>query len=166
MHKILFLDIDGVLNTKFWYRKMDDGTPRDKWGYVFAPMSVANLKRIVDETGAEIVISSSWKCVGLPELKKMWKSRKLPGKIVDATPDCMRDEDLLDIDFDLIVPGASRGYEIREWLSRRSENVSHYAIIDDMYEMLPEQQSHLVMTDSEIGITDEDANKVIEILNS
>ncbi len=167
MKKILFLDIDGVLNTKFWYRKMDDDTPRDKWGYVFDPMSVANLKRIVDETGAEIVISSSWKCVGLRELRKMWKARKLPGKIIDATPDCMCDEGMLDldIDFDLIDIGASRGYEIREWLSRHGEQVSHYAIIDDMYEMLPEQQSHLVMTDSEIGITDEDADKVIAILN-
>jgi len=165
MHKILFLDIDGVLNTKFWYRKMDDDTPRDKWGYVFDPMSVNNLKRIVDETGAKIVISSSWKCVGLPELRKMWKARKLPGKIIDVTPNCMCDEDLQDIDLDLIDPGASRGYEIREWLSRHGEQVSHYAIIDDMYEMLPEQLSHLVMTDSETGITDEDADKVIAILN-
>lgn len=135
-------------------------------GYVFDPMSVTNLKRIVDETCAEIVISSSWKCVGLPELRKMWKSRKLPGKIIDATPDCMHDEDLMDIDLDLIDPGANLGYEIREWLSRHGENVSHYAIIDDMYEMLPEHQSHLVMTDSETGITDEDADRVIEILNS
>jgi len=95
MQKILFLDIDGVLNTKFWYYKMDDDTPRDKWGYVFDPASVANLKRIVDVTGAEIVISSSWKCIGLPELRKMWKARKLPGRIVDATPDWMCDEDLL-----------------------------------------------------------------------
>ena len=97
----------------------------------------------------------------------MWKARKLPGRIIDATPDCMYDEDMLemDIDFDLIDPGACRGYEIREWLSRHGEQVSHYAIIDDMYKMLPEQQNRLVMTDSETGITDEDAEKVIAILN-
>lgn len=146
---------------------MKEDTPRDKWGYTFDPMSVTNLKKIVDETGAEIVISSSWKCIGLPMLQMMWKSRKLPGRIIDVTPDCMCDECMqnMDIDFDLIDPGASRGYEIREWLSRHGKKVSHYAIIDDMYEMLPEQLSHLVMTDSEIGITDEDADKVIEILN-
>lgn len=142
MHKILFLDIDGVLNTKFWYSKMDEDTPRNKWGYVFDPMSVANLKRIVDETGAEIVISSSWKCVGLHELRKMWKARKLPGRIIDITPDIMTDEDILDIDLDLIDPGKGRGDEIKKWLSRHEKQVSHYAIIDDMYEMLPEQQSH------------------------
>jgi len=168
MQKILFLDIDGVLNTALWYGPKDNKAPKDKWGYTFDPMSVANLKRIVDETGAEIVISSSWKCIGLPMLRRMWKARKLPGRIIDATPDCMCDEGMLnmDVDFDLIDIGASRGYEIREWLSRHGEQVSHYAILDDMYEMLPEQQSHLVMTDSETGITDEDADRVIEILNS
>ena len=54
MKKKLFLDIDGVLNTKLWYSKMDDDTPKEKLSYVFDPASVANLKRIVDETGAEI----------------------------------------------------------------------------------------------------------------
>ena len=168
MKKIIFLDIDGVLNSKFWYSKMDDDTPKDKWGYAFDPVSVANLKRIVDETGAGIVISSSWRCFGLPVLRKMWEARKLPGRIIDATPDSMCDKDMLamDIDFDLIDPGAIRGYEIREWLSRHGKNVSHYAILDDMYEMLLEQQSHLVMTDSEIGISDADADRIIGILNS
>ena len=79
---------------------MDDDTTKDKWGYVFDPMSVANLIKIVDETGADIVISSSWKCIGLQELRKMWKARKLPGKIIDATPDCMCDKGMLDMDID------------------------------------------------------------------
>ena len=107
----------------------------------FDPTSMANLKRIVDETGAEIVISSSWKCFGLPVLRKMLEARKLPDIIIDVIPDSMCDERLLDmdIDFDLIDPGVSWGYEIREWLSKYSDNVSHYAIIDDMYEMLPKQ---------------------------
>ncbi len=165
MQKILFLDIDGVLNTKLWYGKMDNDTPRDKWGYVFDPMSVANLKRIVDETGAEIVISSSWKCIGLPELRKMWKARKLPGSIIDATPDCMSDMELMDLDLDLIDPGMNRGYEIREWLARHGKQVSSYVIIDDQYGMLPEQQAHVIITNSAIGITDADANMAIEILN-
>lgn len=165
MQKILFLDIDGVLNTALWYGPKDNKAPRDKWGYTFDPMSVANLKRIVDETGADIVISSSWKCIGLSELQKMWKSRKLPGRIIDITPDIMTDEDMLDIDLDLIDPGKSCGDEIKKWLSRQENQVSHYAIIDDMYEMLPEQQDNLVMTDSETGITDEDADRIIEILN-
>ncbi len=83
-------------------------------------------------------------------LRKMWKSRKLPGKIIDAIPDCMCDENLLniDIDFDFVDLGENRGYEIREWLSGHGKNVSHFAIIDNKYEMLPVQQGHLVMTDA------------------
>lgn len=29
----MFLDIDGVQNTNLRYGKMDEDTPRDKWGY-------------------------------------------------------------------------------------------------------------------------------------
>ena len=57
MGKVLFLDIDGVLNTGWLYTQMDRNTPKDKYGYVFDPRSVANLKKIVDETGADIVES-------------------------------------------------------------------------------------------------------------
>lgn len=64
MNKVIFLDIDGVLNTKWWYTQMNRNTPKDKYGYAFDPKAVANLRRIVEETGADIVISSSWKCMG------------------------------------------------------------------------------------------------------
>ena len=80
MSKIVFLDIDGVLNTGWWYTQMDRNTPKDKYGYAFDPKSVANLKRILDETGAEIVISSSWKSLGLSELEEMWLDREIDTK--------------------------------------------------------------------------------------
>lgn len=67
--KVIFLDIDGVLNTKYW----ENMKVRDQYGHTFDPNSVANLARIIEETGAEIVISSSWKCLGLDTLQKMWK---------------------------------------------------------------------------------------------
>ena len=53
--KVLFLDIDGVLNTKYWYTQVNRNTPKDKYGYAFDPNAVANLKRIVEESGADIV---------------------------------------------------------------------------------------------------------------
>ena len=81
--KVIFLDIDGVLNTGWWYTQMDRNTPKDKYGYAFDPNSVANLKKIIDETGADIVISSSWKSFGLSELEEMWQDRGLPGKLID-----------------------------------------------------------------------------------
>ena len=45
MRKIIFLDIDGVLNTCWWDRK----TPVDKYGYAFDPNAVANLAKIISE---------------------------------------------------------------------------------------------------------------------
>lgn len=165
MKKILFLDIDGVLNTKWWYTQMDRNTPRDKYGYAFDPNAVANLKRIIDETGADIVISSSWKSFGLTELIDMWQERNLPGLIIGITPNSVSDEMLLNADIDSIELFQIRGEEIKQWLTKYGKQVSNYAIIDDMDNMLSEQQFRFVHTNPEVGITEEDAQKTIEILN-
>ena len=163
--KIIFLDIDGVLNTKWWYTQMDRNTPRDKYGYAFDPKAVANLRRVVEETGAGIVISSSWKCMGLSQMEDMWDERNLPGKVVGITPNSVSDELLVDTDIDSMELFHIRGEEIKEWLIKHGKHVSHYVIIDDMDNMLPEQQSHFVQTNPEVGITEDDANKAIVILN-
>ena len=168
MGKVIFLDIDGVLNTKYWYSQKDRNAPQDQYGYAFDPTSVANLAQIIEKTGAEIVISSSWKELGLSELRNMWKERKLPGNIIDVTPDYMTDEmllnaDLNDTDIDHLY---IRGCEIKGWLELHGADVSHYVIIDDMDDVVPEQQSHLVQTDPNIGISDWDAIMAIMILNN
>lgn len=51
------------------------------------------------------------------------------------------------------------------WLVKHGMNVSHYVIIDDMDNMLPEQQAHFVQTNPEGGITIDDTKRIIEILN-
>ena len=164
MGKVIFLDIDGVLNTKWWYTQMDRYTPKDKYGYAFDPNAVANLKRIIDETGADIVISSSWKSFGFSELEDMWQDRGLPGKLIGITPNSVSDEMLLNADLDHMELFSIRGMEIKEWLSKNGKRVSNYVIIDDMDNMLPEQKSHFVQTDSEIGIGKDDVKNVIKIL--
>jgi len=165
MNKVIFLDIDGVLNTKWWYTQMERNTPKDKYGYTFDPKAVANLKRIVEETGADLVVSSSWKCMGLSQIEEMWRDRSLPGKIIGITPNSVSDEMLLNADIDSIELFHIRGEEIKQWLTKYGKQVSNYAIIDDMDNMLSEQQSRFVHTNPEVGITEEDAQKTIEILN-
>ena len=165
MRKVVFLDIDGVLNTKWWYTQMDRNTPKDKYGYAFDPNAVSNLKKIIDETGADIVISSSWKSFGISELEDMWQDRGLPGKLIGITPNTVSDEMLLNADLDNMELFSIRGTEIKEWLTKHGKHVSHYAIIDDMDNMLSEQRLHFVKTDPEIGITVDDAEKAIMILN-
>jgi hypothetical protein len=78
MIKIIFLDIDGVLN--LCYPK------HDKFGRIFHPHFVDNLKMIIDETDAKIVISSTWRADGIERLRELWKYRNYPGEIIDITP--------------------------------------------------------------------------------
>ena len=65
--KIIFLDFDGVLNTEHYQNLLyyQGKTGSDKYGTLFDPEAVEQLKRIIDATHAEIVIESSWKCLGL-----------------------------------------------------------------------------------------------------
>lgn len=144
---------------------MDSNTHKDKYGYAFDPKAVANLKNIIEETGADIVISSSWKCFGLSQMEDMWNERNLPGKIIDITPNSVSDELLLNADIDSIEMFHIRGEEIKKWLSKHGKRISNYVIIDDMDNMLPEQQSYFVQTNPEVGITKEDSEKAISILN-
>ena len=143
MKRVIFLDIDVVLNPKWWDRKKHV----DIYGGAFDPKAVANLAQIIEKTGAEIVISSSWKFLGLQTLQKMWKDRNMPGTILDITPD-----------------GDNKGLKIDEWLLKHEGQISGYAIIDDENDMQPEQQGHFVQTNLQFGITLKDAERVITIL--
>ena len=56
--KLIFLDIDGVMCTTSCYGR---GT-HNKWdAYMFDPKAVAVLNFILQETNAEIIISSDWR---------------------------------------------------------------------------------------------------------
>lgn len=78
MNKIIFLDIDGVLNV------IPQG--HDKYGAIFHKHFEDNLRWIIEETGADIVISSTWRMSGLNIMQEMWRVRNLPGKVVGITP--------------------------------------------------------------------------------
>ena len=162
MRKILFLDIDGVMNPKWW----NSNKPFDRYGCLFDPKTVIHLKKIISETGADIVISSSWKDMGLSELQNMWKERELPGRIIDITPDYMNDDLLLKADPTSIDYLYNRGCEIKGWLLLHGDDVSKYAIIDDMDDILPDQQLYFIQTNPDVGLTKFDAENIIRILNS
>lgn len=162
MRKVIFLDIDGVLSPRWW----NSDKQSDNYGCLFDAKAVANLAKIIEETGAEIVISSSWKNIGLVELQNMWRDRGLPGKLVDITPDYMSDEILLKEDSANVDYLYERGSEIQGWLLLHGDDVGRYVIIDDMDDILPEQQFHFVQTDPEVGITNDDVKKVVHLLNT
>ena len=165
--KVLFLDIDGVLNTERHYEYCCKNriASDERFGYPFDPEAVDNLKKIIDETGAEIVISSSWKFWGLSTMIDLWKGRNLPGEIIGITPQAMSDEMLLNADLIEMEMLPLKGSEIKGWLSEHRRSVAQYAILDDVNDMLPEQQNHLVQINPVVGITEQDAEEVIAILN-
>lgn len=165
MRKIIFLDIDGVLNTERWHCQTASNELQDEYGYKFDPVAVTNLSKIIEETGADIVISSSWKFMGLSKMRKMWKDRKLPGNVIGITPNTVSDKFLLNVDLDNMDIMAIRGQEVKEWLMLNKNEITNYVILDDMNDILQEQESHFIWIDPEVGITSGNAVQAIFILN-
>lgn len=115
MNKIIFLDIDGVLNSNKYYEECDklEKDPILTTGLDIDEKCVENLKKIIKATNAKIVVSSSWRTIRKFELfKKYMEKQELP--IYDVTPS-------LD----------GRGDEIRAWLEKNKEQVQDFILIDD-----------------------------------
>ena len=170
-YPIIFLDFDGVLNTEKYYCELKSkGLPsNDKYGQLFDPEAVANLRKIIDATGARIVVSSSWRYMGLNVLQRMWYDRDLPGRIVDITPlhlldDKLRDTDLTQLDVLSLCRGNEIKWYFNEVLDVNSDS-RRFVIFDDLKEVLPELQDHFIRIDPIAGITEEDVERAIEIIN-
>jgi hypothetical protein len=150
--KVIFLDFDGVLNNDNFLMSLDPTTPHGE-GHI-DPKAVMLLNTIVEITGAEIVISSSWRIpYTIEELKKFLTRRGFDhaDKIIGRTPGVDRND---------------RGVEIFVWLSRAEETgdgAEHFVILDDNDDMKPLMQ-HLVRTNPDVGLCEEDMLKAIEQL--
>lgn len=61
--KVIFLDFDGVMDTAYYDHVLakEGKSGNDEYGIIFDPNSIQNLKHIIDMTGADIVVTSSWK---------------------------------------------------------------------------------------------------------
>jgi len=155
--KILFLDFDGVLNPihyenmlyKMWKTSGGLIKSKDEYGMIFFNQSVEHLNRIYAETGCYFVISSTWRKEGLRKMYNMWIDRNMPGVIQGLTE--IRDD-------------ADRGKEIKSYLNQKPFEGCKYAILDDR--TITGHKDHFVQTNGYYGLTSEDANAVIKILNT
>ena len=149
--RYLFLDIDGPLNTG-----RNDFLDPDRYGHHFDDVAVRNLRWIVEETGAKIVVSSSWRHMGLERIRDIWERWGLPGDIVGCTPGAWGSDRVF----------SSRGEEIRQWLAENADTDDVYVILDDMgdQEALEEQKGRWLTVNAHTGISHEDATKAIAIL--
>lgn len=153
--KVLFLDVDGVLNNENSFRLAHTSMNVDG-------DCVLRLKRVIDATGAEIVLSSTWRLLREParELRR-WLDWAGVKPWVAVTPDLRRNSGRV-----------FRGTEIKAWLEadavtygRGSLAIDRYAIVDDDGDMLPAQLPCFVQTSVYHGLTDADAGRLIAILN-
>ena len=153
--KIIFLDFDGVMDTAYYDHVLnEEGLPgNDSYGPVFDPDCVRNLKLIIDKTGADIVVTSTWKdFMTYQDFLDMWKKRGLPGFVTDVTP----------------TPSVSknRGDEIDAWLNECVEECQ-YVIIDDLDgdNFNEHQIPRLLVVNPFSGIDEDIAERAIALLN-
>lgn len=156
---IIFLDIDGVLNSAHNWpeNNLDDRL-------------ITNLKTIIDETNAEIVLSSSWKNffdenvntthkLGL-ELLRAFNEKGLT--IKDITP------------YPASRYTSKRGLEIKTYIE--THEIDNYVVIDDdefsdfkdtidMTRFIKTESGTSLTSAKDEGLTEQLAQKAISILN-
>ncbi len=155
--KILFLDFDGVTNSA-QYRENPD------FLYVESPIERSKMpyiKEIVDLTGAKIILTTTW--------RNYWSA---DGKHIDRIGDFI---DKIFSEFGMKVTGKTpernffrRDEEICYWIREHSEKIESFCILDDLEELFLDEtiRKHLVLTNPEIGISNNNVKAAIKILNT
>lgn len=162
--KIIFLDFDGVLNHEAFYKerfkkRYEEGAMSHPYSEV-DPKSVANLNSLIEDTGAKVVISSTWRHSGLDYCKDVLEFHGFKGEIIDITPNLRSDNCL-------------RGNEILKWVKDNEEliggryyNFTEYVILDDDSDMLYWQRNNFLLIDRFVGLTMGDVFRAKRILNN
>lgn len=151
--RIIFLDIDGVLNHQEGFRNghCKYVEYKDINYMAFEPNSKKWINKLIEETNAEIVISSTWRKSGAEFMAKVWTNEEMSGIITGCT-------DWIHADGYGRTP---RGFEIDHYLKTlgyydifydkdvqrkymEESGISNYIIIDDDGDMLYGQRHHFV----------------------
>lgn len=143
--RIIFLDIDGVVSP-FGERP-------------FAPACMAELKRVVTEAAADIVLSSTWRTspYTLQAVNEHLAAVGL-APCLDCTPQLTG-----------FGAGDTRVMEILDWLRHAGSSVAAWVAIDDMNLAWKHEQTmrgHFVHTRSHEGLTRAKADEALALLAS
>lgn len=149
MKKYILLDFDGVLTSDAFTRQcIFEHRQENLFGVDwFAPTCIDVLKRIVEETAARIVVSSSWRDLGEYRLRKLWEHNRMPGRLDETTPTTP--------EYILTKRDAIKQWILEHWGDR-------FVILDDDNLNVPNQ----VLTNPQTGLVMSDAEKAIQLLNS
>jgi hypothetical protein len=150
--KIIFLDVDGVLN----YSRMDKDDHIETPSGLLSKRCVGLFNEITNRTGAKIVVSSTWRLDGISVFDSL-KAGGVTGEFIGLTGRGCR--------------CCLRGNEIRQWISDnkdiigcQSYDFDSYVIIDDDSDMLLWQQNNFFNTDHFVGLTEKTVYKVCRFL--
>lgn len=161
MRPIVFLDIDGVLNSRRYFERIPSSkVVREERGEadrrrMIDPQAMERLNRLLSAIAADVVISSAWR-VGesTVSMQKFLESVGFLGNVIGLTP----------------AHGSyrGRGKEIEAWLRDTQGAGDHSArilVIDDDDDIDPFADRHL-HTRNEIGLTDADVLQGIAMMES
>lgn len=170
-NKIIFLDIDGVLNSVQWsekhYCNIQSGNVHEGETDLIDPHAVNILYDLCKSENIGIVLSSSWRCNNVQEtledLDRYIDFNKLNEFIIGITP---RSESRV------------RGKEIQWWLEHYTDikysdfytpgtlsDPFNWCILDDDSDMLDSQMMNFIHVSNEFGITDNTIGQIKNILN-
>lgn len=155
MNNIIFLDIDGVLNTDPFINSIKSNNASD---YLMKE-KIDLLNKIILATDAKIVLSTNWRVsVGAARTADLLIEAGVEGTIIGATPTDLRRR------LSEVIP---RHKEIQAWLDANPSKVKSFVIIDDLEWASNEKlQNNFVLTNPDLGLTQENVQKAISILTS
>jgi hypothetical protein len=147
---IIFLDIDGVFVTGDYIVNQYELTGKAN-GRVFNPQSVELFNQIIEQTGAKVVISSTWRFGrSINELQELLNSKGFKNvEVIGKTG---------------VTNHGVRGREIQDYLNTLEQLPDKFIILDDdadMEHLMP----HLFKTDFNTGLTDSVTNDIIKYFN-
>lgn len=157
--KIIFLDIDGVLNCE-----SDMGTKYDARlntpCHFYSTRCRDNLNTLLEQTEANIVVSSTWRLgETIESMQDILIQMGVIGEVIGLTPRLHGEASL-------------RGNEILKWIKDNQDHIGvpyyqyrTYVILDDDSDMLYWQKDNFVCTDRYSGLTIKDCNKAMMMLN-
>lgn len=145
--RILFLDVDGVLNN---ITSLTNGNKH-------CPECITCLNQITRQSGAKIVVSSSRR--GNPKLSEIFKYWGIEEEIYGITPSLEQR-----LDSSGLFVSVERGHEIQKWLDRTSLKIESFVILDDDKDMA-HLIDRLVQTDFRTGLAPKHVEMALKVLS-
>lgn len=150
--KVIFLDIDGVLNSSVWnysHQKEID------LGILVDCEKIKMLSQLVHKTNAKIVLHSGWRFWFSDNMLPLRKESEILAdmlldegiRISEVTPDLTTDEIKRTLKFSKV-----KADEILAWL-RGHDDISGWVVIDDLDLNNEIVRQHQVKTDASEGLT-------------